>query len=168
MLGRVRSVLEPGRDAGPSSWPSTALEYVGVGLAASALVLGGGVSGIIAAAALVFAWVAFPVEYAFATGQIALVVGTGPTALGPLLGVEAGLVLLVAGSLWTTDASPAASAAWVVAYAGLGGGVWYVASEGGRLWYAAVGLWVVTAVGAYGLHRHERVTFETTEGGHHQ
>ncbi|SFG72589.1 hypothetical protein SAMN04488063_2796 [Halopelagius inordinatus] len=168
MSARVRSLFESETDAGLSSWPSTALECLGVGVAASALVLGGGVSGVIAAAGLVVVWVVLPVEYAFATGQVALVVGTEPLALGPFLGVEAGLGLLVAGSLWTADESPAVSAAWLLAYVGLGGGVWYVASEGNRLWYAAAGLWVVVAVSAYVLHRREHVRFGPTEGEHHQ
>ena len=167
MLGSVRSSLET--DAGLSPWLSTGLEYVGVGLAASALVLGGGMSGRLAAVGLVVAWLALPVEYAFATGHVALaVIGIDSVALGPLLAVEAGLVLLVGGSLWVTDGSWSASATWLLAYVALGGGVWYVAVESGEVWYAVVLLWAVVAATAYGLHRHELVTLGLTEGEHHR
>ena len=165
MSGAARSLLGRGREPGSTARPAAAVKLVGVAAAAAALVLFGRELSLVAAATLVFVWVVLPVEYALAAGHVALVtVSPDPTGLRLVVGAQAGLGVLLVGALWTAAASPTAAVGWVVAYAGLAGGIWYAAAEGG-VWLAAALLWVVLAVGAYGLHRHELVTLGLTDGG---
>ena len=110
-----------------------------------------------------------PVEYALATGHVGLVVVVSESAAtGLLVGLEAGLGLVLAGALWTAATSPTEIAAWLLVYAGLVGSIWYLGIERGQIWVAVVLLWVVLALSVYGLHRHELVTLGLTGGDHDQ
>lgn len=165
----VRSLF--GSERGPDSptWASVSVELAGVGIAISAFVLTGEPTGVFAAAVLALVWVVLPVEYAIAAGQIAVVsVATTPIAPDLLIGVEAGLALLLAGALVTATTSPIASVAWLLAYVGVAGGVWYVVDGPWPVWHVAILLWVVAAAGGYALHRHELVTLGLTDGEHHR
>ncbi|MDS0300299.1 hypothetical protein NDI76_16250 [Halogeometricum sp. S1BR25-6] len=165
----VRSLLGSGSGRGSPTWASVALELAGVGIAAAVFVLFGELVGLLAAATLVIIWVVFPVEYAIAAGQVGIVsVAAAPLPLTVLVGVEAGLTLLLAGALVTAAASLTASAAWLLAYVGVAGGIWYVVGGPWQVWHVAVLLWAVVAVGGYALHRYELVSLGLTEGDHHR
>lgn len=148
-------------------------------VASVGLVALAGLPGVVAAAALVAAWVLLPASYAFALGQVALV------ALAPgggLLGVavaEAGLLgVLLAPA--TTLPEPGPPVALAVAWA-LGGVALAWASAGGTggtagtagagtvgagvlaPWQAGFALIAVTALAAYGLHRYQLVSLGLVE-----
>jgi hypothetical protein len=166
MLGRVRSSVRQAVERSTELVPSTSLpELVGLGVAVTAFVSLGGPAGVFVAAALVGVWFVLPVEYVFAAGQVCLlVVAPEPVGLELLLAVEAGLGVLVAGSLREAAASWRPPVVWVLAAVGLGGGVVATAANGTDLWQVALVLWVALAVAAYGLYRHELVTLGLTEG----
>lgn len=170
MAGRVRSTLRRVIDHLSALTPSlTVPEAVGLGIVAAAFVFFGGAGGALAAAAVVGFWLAFPVEYAFAAGQIGLV-AVAPDQVGlPLLVTgEAGLGLVVAGSLRKAGSTSAQAVGWLLAAAGLGFGILIAVTAEIALWQTAVVLLAVCTATAYGLHRHELVRLGLATGERNQ
>lgn len=150
------------RDRISASRSSAVTELPGLAIAVSALTVFAGRAGILAGAVVIGFWVVLPVEYAFGAGQVALVAVT-PGIAGPelLLGVEAGLAMLVVGSLHEASIRPRVIIGWLSAYAAVGTTILFVAATNIiPVLHSAVAVWVIAV--AYELYRYDPVTLGLT------
>lgn len=144
------------------TWPGA----LGTLLAASALAVTGGASGLLAGAAVAASWYVLPTPAAFAVGQFALVAVAADAGPLALVVAEGGLLGLLAGSTLDADRSARLVALAVGGVALLAASGWASYRWLGAAPQAAAVLAVGFALGAYGLHRYERVALGLVSPSH--
>lgn len=138
-------------------------EVLGVILTAAALSAFGDVLGLLAALMVVGTWILLPTEYAFAFGHVSVVTVTSVVGGGELfVGVESGLVLLLAGAIYDGGTGIVGLLAWTLLYAMVMIAVW-ILLVGNVLtaWQVAVLLVVLCGGATYLLHRHQQIVLGT-------
>lgn len=169
MSGSRRSLIERVPTATDGQSRTLTVSEI-LGLTVIALVFGyfGGTPGAIVAAVLVSVRTVLSPEYVFAAGQVGLV-AVAPEELIAVLGIQAGLALLLVGSFLAIDAGYILLVVWGSLFASIGAIVLLVVvTDTAQIWQVGAVLWVVTAAFAYGLHRHEQImlgpTLEENDG----
>lgn len=124
-----------------------------------------GATGVVIAAVVAAVWYFASAVYAFAVGQLLLVLLADPTALGSgtLLGAQVGLAVPLVSTLfdrWPADVATGTTAVFVIAMATL---ATTVALVGDAIVYAVALLVLGYVLSAYGLYRYELVSVDHVE-----